>query len=523
MHSAGGHGNGPLEGEFSTNAFQQQHPAARPQYSSPYLAMHNQHPHAHVHSYRSSSVSVDSEIVGDENQPFFGHEREEAEVALSDYEGAEKASPSMQSQQAQHATSQFYFNSLPPAASNASSISPSSAVQSSPQKPNLSSGSSQELRTASANYSLSKKNDAYQHRFSPESGVVNINLQGTLKNKAPNTFVTRSLSKLKAVTNIVQVRVKRAMSVAPSGSILAGSSTTPSAYDRMKQNSIRKWKDVPAGVREKILFVVSSLLGTAFFFILFESFMRVSGYYLSFNEEQIFTLSYVAAYLISILYQHMLNRVLIFRNAPYCSSLCHTYFVYSISLVILTTVGAVLIRVAHINPRVIACFTLPSSGVLNYALLKMCLLGNTSMAPNTEKHLQLDRNLLIMEMFPPSNAAVGAGSRASLAHASAIGGGNGSTNSLTSMDSTPSSSSTNLVAIGLALGSPGAMHVSPSPVVIPSTQGGPGGLLGAGNPNVSGLLANVGTPGARRYTVDANRAGNKMHSYSYATTSYSNA
>ena len=235
-----------------------------------------------------------------------------------------------------------------------------------------------------------------------QQGVLHVNLSrgsmggmglgmggiGVGHSPLDRSFYTRQLQKLKAVSHQVQARVKRAMSVGASshgGALLLGGSSsglgnlaaTPSAYDRVKHLSVRRWKEISVGAREKLLFFASSLLGSLFFFVLFEAMFRVTAYHLStITEESLFMFSYVIAYLISILYQHALNRLLIFRAAPYCSSLCHTYAVYSISLAVLTTVGACLIRLLHVNPRLIACITLPASGVLNYYLLRVCIEGS---------------------------------------------------------------------------------------------------------------------------------------------------
>jgi len=291
---------------------------------------------------------------------------------------------------------------------------------------------------AAQQYGLMKKDDGYSRGMGMGMGSGG---GGSIQSKSSQvTFYARQLNKLKAVGQSVHVRVKRAMSAVESGMAgavgvgsgaggtvasssssaatpLSSSSNTCSNIcfiDRLRTSSIRRWKEFDAGLREKLLFLLSSLLGTCFFFVLFEALYRVCSYQLSVQEaSNVFTLAYVCAYVVSIGYQHFLNRLLIFRfqSAPYCSSLMHTYFVYSISLCFLTIIGALLIRLAGVNPRLIACVTLPASGALNYYLLRVCIEGNMSMVASMSKSLTLggagstvgelvERGMLVLEKYP---------------------------------------------------------------------------------------------------------------------------
>jgi hypothetical protein len=210
------------------------------------------------------------------------------------------------------------------------------------------------------------------------------------KTRGDRSLYRQSLTKLTVESQSVLVRVKRAMSTSSgtssvSGGVLYSSSgsaggggTTAGGFSTasLKQSLIRRWKDLPLDLREKLLFAFASLIGTGLFMILFECFYRLLAYNLDLDDSTTFTVSYVVAYLISILYQHLLNRLLVFAQAPYCSSLCHTYAVYSISLVLLTVIGATFIRALHVSPRLIACITLPASGIVNFTLLRACLDNN---------------------------------------------------------------------------------------------------------------------------------------------------
>lgn len=360
--------------------------------------------------------------------------------------------------------------------------------------------------TDTSDYNKSKKDDMFRNhprRFTASDASAS-NATGV------HELATRMLTKLKSASQQLQARVKRALHIAPApvgsgGSLTGGGlpASSPSSFDRLKLHSIRRWKEVPLAVREKLLFVLSSLLGTTFFFILFEAVFRVATYNLSLHSEQLFTISYVTAYLISILYQHLLNRMLVFRAAPYCASLCHTYFVYSISLVILTTLGAILIRIAQVNPRFIACGTLPASGVLNYYLLR-CLDGHTT-APNGAADKN-ERGLIVID----SGTSTITGTHSSSS------GGNGLT---TGRAAIHTSLSHHGVGTSNSLDSAAA---ATSEMRSHSLQHSPSAPAGAGL-SMSSALAALGHPsaahvtspyGGRRFTVGFAGSGTSKASYS---------
>lgn len=128
----------------------------------------------------------------------------------------------------------------------------------------------------------------------------------------------------------------------------------------------------PTQMQERMMFMFSTMLGTTLFFILFECLYRISIYNLE-EAESAFVLSYAGAYLISIVWQHGLNRYFVFPSAPYCQSLFHTYLIYSASFAIMTICGTFLITHFHIPPRLVTLGTLPISGVFNYYFLRFCL------------------------------------------------------------------------------------------------------------------------------------------------------
>ena len=133
-----------------------------------------------------------------------------------------------------------------------------------------------------------------------------------------------------------------------------------------------RYKELPWSTREKLMFVLSSTLGTVLFLFLFESFMIVNTYDLEDGSHGAFTVSYLLAYVISIAWQHALHRLLVFQSQPYCLSLLHTYLSYSFSLAMMALLGSFLIGQLRISARLVACVTLPLSAVANYYLLRGC-------------------------------------------------------------------------------------------------------------------------------------------------------
>jgi len=123
--------------------------------------------------------------------------------------------------------------------------------------------------------------------------------------------------------------------------------------------------------REKILYSISNIIGTVLFFVLFECITFVNSYYLE-SADTLFTLSYVLSYMISIVWQHGLNRWLVFSSTPYWSTLFQTYIIYSFSLAFMAFARAMLINLTDLSPRVVSCLTLPSKCVL-YVCVCACV------------------------------------------------------------------------------------------------------------------------------------------------------
>jgi len=297
-----------------------------------------------------------------------------------------------------------------------------------------------------------KKDDSLHVRDSDLTGGLQlqagppngIDISGSAsKARGERNLYRHSFNKLTVESQSMLVRVKRAMSTSAGGggggsggALYSSSSSASWSVASVKQSLVRRWKDLPLGVREKVLFAVSSILGSGFFFLLFESFFRLLSYNLDLDPGTTFTVSYTVAYLVSILYQHMLNRLLVFQTAPYCSSLCHTYAVYSISLVLLTALGAALISALHAPPRVVACVTLPVSGFANFYLLRACLEPTVDVGNPTAQQAALHRQELARLRHGTKHQAEGIGHGAGTDTAGGSGSGTlPSSSSLAAMES----------------------------------------------------------------------------------------
>ena len=86
--------------------------------------------------------------------------------------------------------------------------------------------------------------------------------------------------------------------------------------------------------------------------------------------DTIFLYSYTISYLISIIWQHAINRIMLSQysndNIGYCSSLLHTYTVYSASLALVSLFGSLAIRYLYAPATLIALISIPFAGVINY-------------------------------------------------------------------------------------------------------------------------------------------------------------
>lgn len=157
-----------------------------------------------------------------------------------------------------------------------------------------------------------------------------------------------------------------------------------------------RYKNLSHDIREKLLFTISSIIGTILFLLLYESIHSLLIYSIELNTtgDTTFLLSYTISYLISIVWQHELNRILlqsVNNNQPtsmnYCISLLHTYTVYSASLLCVSLFGSLAIRYLDAPTRLITFLSIPFAGCINYYTLQ-----NNTMNTYIESFIELYTN-----------------------------------------------------------------------------------------------------------------------------------
>lgn len=141
----------------------------------------------------------------------------------------------------------------------------------------------------------------------------------------------------------------------------------------------RAWfKELSSDTREKLLFILSSMLGTCLFLLLFEAMLTMTAYDLEDSKASVAIVTcYVLSYLISILWQSAFYRILVYSAEPFCWQLINTYVSYSISLICVTVIGYVAIHLLSLSPRLVALALMPANAAINFYLLRLCSAGNS--------------------------------------------------------------------------------------------------------------------------------------------------
>jgi len=143
------------------------------------------------------------------------------------------------------------------------------------------------------------------------------------------------------------------------------------------------------GCRQKCAFLFSSLVGTAILYSMFQMQFAIltSQYFFEgpLSESKAFVLSYYISYLFSILWQHLLNRWLVFENSDdsFLESLLSTYLIYGVTMLLTSILSMILISVLEWTPTTVFWLTLPVNGVANYYLLQRCFLSESKHAQIT--------------------------------------------------------------------------------------------------------------------------------------------
>jgi len=143
------------------------------------------------------------------------------------------------------------------------------------------------------------------------------------------------------------------------------------------------------GCRQKCAFLLSSLIGTAILYSMFQLQFAIftSQHFFEgpLSNSKAFALSYYISYLFSILWQHVLNRWLVFENSEetFLDSLISTYLVYGVTMLLTSILSMILITLLDWTPTTVFWLTLPFNGVANYYLLQRCFLSESKQAQIT--------------------------------------------------------------------------------------------------------------------------------------------
>jgi len=148
----------------------------------------------------------------------------------------------------------------------------------------------------------------------------------------------------------------------------------------------KDFKHLDLETKKQLNFALSTMIGTLLFYIMFECVhfmihLHITLLFRSPKPSLTFALSYALSYLTSVIWQHMLNRWLVFpaANDDFCESLLQTYVVYGCSLIGTSIIGSAIISITNISPEIVLFITLPLAGLSNYFLLK-ALFERTSTA-----------------------------------------------------------------------------------------------------------------------------------------------
>eukprot|EP01125_Pyxidicula_operculata_P012366 TRINITY_DN4060_c0_g1_i15.p1 TRINITY_DN4060_c0_g1~~TRINITY_DN4060_c0_g1_i15.p1 ORF type:complete len:134 (-),score=20.91 TRINITY_DN4060_c0_g1_i15:45-446(-) len=124
---------------------------------------------------------------------------------------------------------------------------------------------------------------------------------------------------------------------------------------------------------EFMWFNISGLIGTALFYVLYEIVIQL----LPFENYKV-TVAWSLSYLISIIWQHKLHRVLVFGDdAPYWSSLVMTYISYSFSI-LLSNVIMFVMEMLGVNYKIAWGVNIVATGLLNYYSMKNTMKVSTN-------------------------------------------------------------------------------------------------------------------------------------------------
>jgi len=188
--------------------------------------------------------------------------------------------------------------------------------------------------------------------------------------------------------------------LSPSISTVVTSYSSASMHLTLLKKEVKEFRDrnrdtrcyscwLAFGCRQKCAFVFSSLVGTAILYSMFQMQYAIltSQHFFDgpLSSSKAFALSYYVSYLFSILWQHVLNRWLVFENSEdsFLDSLLSTYLVYGVTMLLTSILSMILITTLEWTPTTVFWFTLPVNGIANYYLLQRCFFNESKQAQIT--------------------------------------------------------------------------------------------------------------------------------------------
>jgi len=167
--------------------------------------------------------------------------------------------------------------------------------------------------------------------------------------------------------------------LSPSINTVVASYSSVFKHLSVMRKELKDARDLDPDTRQKISFLFSSSIGTGILCSMFKllSAMLTSNRFFvrPLSPSKAFAVSYYIAYLFSVLWQHLLNRWIVFESSEesFLDSLFSTYVVYGFSMLLTSVISMGLITVCRISSSSAFWLTLPINGVSNFYLLRRCL------------------------------------------------------------------------------------------------------------------------------------------------------
>lgn len=167
--------------------------------------------------------------------------------------------------------------------------------------------------------------------------------------------------------------------LSPSINTVVASYSSAFKHISVMRKELKEARDLDPDTRQKLSFLFSSFIGTGILCSMFKllSAMLTSNRFFvrPLSPSKAFAVSYYIAYLFSVLWQHLLNRWIVFESSEesFLDSLFSTYVVYGFSMLLTSVISMGLITVGKMSSSSAFWLTLPINGVSNFYLLRKCL------------------------------------------------------------------------------------------------------------------------------------------------------